>query len=229
MGRLKRLLRTAGRVYSTDGLKGLLGRGSRFFLRWLFEYSTYYLYAKPVVHAEGVRVAASTLRIGDLTSKVVSSNAEADELEAQGFEFRSYVPNARERLDAGVMATCVFVGKELGHIAWVAFNQKALDSLGEPPYKVDFANGEAVGTDAWTNPKYRGKGLRNQGATYVKLKIGSRADDLSSVFLATISTAIGSASKSHSMSLRISLHHSSLGDESLTATILNPASLNACL
>lgn len=165
MGRLKPLLSTAGRVYGTEGPRGLLRRGSRFFLRRLFEYSTYYLYARAGGYSVGMDEAGASARIDGITSRVVTSNSEADELEAQGFEFRSYVPNARERLDQGAVATCVFVGKEIGHIGWVALNQRALDSLDEPPYRVDFAKGEAVGTGAWTNPRHRGKRLRSYGAS----------------------------------------------------------------
>ncbi len=152
-------------IYRTEGLGGLLGRVYRLLVRRCFEYSTYYLYAKPVPRAEGLSEAQSTAGADGIMPRLVSSNEEVDELEAEGFEFRSHVPNARERLDQGAVATCVFVGNQLAHIGWVAFDQRALDSLNEPPYKVDFANREAVGTGAWTSPRHRGKGLGEHGAS----------------------------------------------------------------
>ena len=153
------MLRTGRKVCETEGLRGLLGRWARFLLSRPFEYSTYYLYAKPVGQSEEVNEAGPTTHTSDLTFRAVSSNAEADELEAQGFDFRWHVANARERLDRGAVGTCVFIGKELAHIGWVAVNQHALDRLNEPPYKVDFANGEVVVTGVWTNPKHRGRRL----------------------------------------------------------------------
>jgi hypothetical protein len=164
MGTLKEPFKRAHHICRTEGLRGLLGRVYRFLVRRYFEYSTYYLYAKPVPRPEELNDAQPIPRADGLMPRLVSSNEEVDELEAQGFEFRSHVPNARERLDQGAVATCVFVGKELAHIGWVALNQRALDSLNEPPYKVDFANKEAVGTGAWTSPRHRGKGLTNLGA-----------------------------------------------------------------
>ncbi|MCK4723818.1 MAG: hypothetical protein KAT75_10955, partial [Dehalococcoidia bacterium] len=86
---------------------------------------------------------------------IISTNQEADELEAGGLEFRSHVPNGRERLDKGVVAFCAFAGLELAGISWVSVSQQAKDALPEPPYRVDFSKNEACVGDAWTNPKYR--------------------------------------------------------------------------
>ena len=123
MDRIGGLFRAANSVCVTDGLWGLLKRGSRFLLHPFFEYSTYYLYTKPVPLGEGLSGAYSTLQSDNTIQKVASLNEEADELESQAFEFRSYALNARKRLDQGGLATCVFVAQELGHIGWIAPNQ----------------------------------------------------------------------------------------------------------
>ena len=94
-------------------------------------------------------------RVGDFTLKIVATNAEADELEDKGFEFRSCAFNSRERLDKGAVAFVVFVGGEFGSVAWVAMSKEALDTLGEPPVQMDFARGEALTGAVHTNPKYR--------------------------------------------------------------------------
>ena len=116
MGTLRGLFRRAYHIHRAEGLRALLGRAYRLLVRRYFEYSTYYLYAKPVPRAEEVNGAQPIPGADRVMPRLVSSNEEVDELEAQGFEFRSHVPNARERLDKGAVATCVFVGKELGHI-----------------------------------------------------------------------------------------------------------------
>ncbi len=169
MGTLKGLFKRPRHIYRTEGLLGLLGRVYRFLVRPCFEYSTYYLYAKPVPPGEEMNEAGPIPDADGIMPRLVSSNEEVEELEAQGFEFHLHVPNARERLDRGAVATCVFVGKELAHIGWAAFDQRALDSLNEPPYKVDFANKEAVGSGAWTSPKHRGRGLNEHGASLFHL------------------------------------------------------------
>ena len=105
-------------------------------------------------------------KIESFTLKIVSTNQEADELEAEGLEFRSHVMNTRERLDKGAIAFCIFVGQELASVEWVAMTQEAKDSVGEPPFEVDFSKNEVCTAGGWTNPKYRGRGL----APYVDFK-----------------------------------------------------------
>ncbi|MDY6917200.1 MAG: hypothetical protein SVP26_04525 [Chloroflexota bacterium] len=78
-------------------------------------------------------------------------------------ESHSSVPNARQRLDRGAMAFCVFAGRELGSIGWVAFSKEAQASLDEPPLPVDYESGEAYRGGVWTSPRYRGLGLHTYG------------------------------------------------------------------
>ena len=160
MDRLTTLSRRAKQIYQTEGGIALFRRACAFVVYSLFEYRTYYIYADCLRDLPKLNEAYFMPKIPTFTPKVVSSNKEADDLEAQGFEFRSQVPNARKRLDNETIALCIFVGWELGHIGWLAMTQQGMDSLDEPPYKVDFANGEAVSTGTWTNPKYRRMGLR---------------------------------------------------------------------
>ena len=99
-------------------------------------------------------------RIDHTKLKIVGANDEADQLEAEGFEFRSHFPNATRMLDSGAIAFCIFSGSELANIGWVALSQRAMDSLPDPPFKVDFANNEACGGAIWTSPEYRRNGFR---------------------------------------------------------------------
>ena len=167
MKRLAQLLDDARRVYRTGGMMHLLGRTVAFIGYCLFQHRRYWLYSEPVPGYPDLTEADFFPRIDGLTWKAVSSNQEADELEAQGFEFRSLVPNAKERLDRGAVALCIFVGSELGNMAWVATTEEARDCMGESPYRVDFANHESCWGGIWTNPKYRRLGLRR----YARFKL----------------------------------------------------------
>jgi len=56
--------------------------------------------------------------------------------------------------------------------------QEAKNSLGEPPYDVDFSNNEVCHLDSWTNPKYRGRGL----APYISFKATQFGDERGKVY-----------------------------------------------
>ena len=154
------LLRRAKQVLQTEGLIPLVRRGFPLLLGHFFRYRRYYLYETDIQQILKERNEADFLpRIENFTIKIVSTNEQADELEAEGLEFRSQVINAGHRLDKGAVAFCIFVGQELAYHGWIATTEAAMKALGEPPLRVDFANNEACGADVWTNPKYRGKGL----------------------------------------------------------------------
>ena len=159
MKRPTELLDDARQVYRTRGMTHLLRRAVPFIGYCLFRYRCYRLYCELVPAYPDLSEADFLPRITGFTRKVVSSNEEADELEAQGFEFRSLVPEARQRLDRGATALCIFVGSELGNVTWVATTQEARDCIGEPPYRTDFANHESCWGGTWTSPKYRRLGL----------------------------------------------------------------------
>ena len=160
MKTMSMLLIRAKQVYRTGGLMYLVWRALVFVVRWFFQYRTYYLYEQALEDIRKLNEADYIPKIDNYTFKVISTNQESDDLEADGLEFRSHVPNARKRLDKGAIAFCIFVGQELAHIGWIALTQQAKDTLPEPPYKLDFLSKEACGSDTWTNRKYRRRGLR---------------------------------------------------------------------
>ena len=157
-------LRRARDILQTGGPIPLAKRGFLFVLRLFFEYETYYLHETAATDIRNVNEADFMPKVDNFTWEVISTNQEADALEAGGLEFRSQVTKARERLDKGAMAFCIFVGKELGSIAWIGRSEQAQASLSEPPYKVDFSNNEVCTGAHWTNPKYRRAGLRVYGS-----------------------------------------------------------------
>ena len=166
MSRPTVLFTRAKQILQTEGLVPLVRRGFPFVVTSFFRYRTYALYEYALVDIQKLNEADFMPKIDNFTLKIISTNQEADELEAEGLEFRSQVANAKQRLEKGAIAFCIFVDRELANIAWVALTQEAKDSLDEPPFRVDFPNGEVCGGNVWTNPRYR----RMRLSEYIRFK-----------------------------------------------------------
>jgi len=172
MYRLAVLLNRAEHIFQTEGLAPLLRRGIAFLVGCFFQYGIYYLY-EFAMNEFAVREwneAEFAHRIQNFNLKVVSTNQQADELAAEGLDFRSYVINARRRLDRGAIAFCLFFDGDLAYIGWLAMTEEAKESLTEFPCQVDFSNNEAYTGGIETNPKYRGMGAMGlMGHGYFKM------------------------------------------------------------
>ena len=160
MQQLTFLLRRAQRVCETEGPLSLTRRGLAFVSSRFFLYQRWYLAENHYERSPHVDEPEPVPRV-DVTCRVVTGSRMARELEADGLEFRSSTRfvNADRALDAGAAAICVFAGRELAAISWIALCQKAKDAFSDPPAKVDFSHGEAWTGGVWTNPKYRRMGL----------------------------------------------------------------------
>ena len=161
ISRVTALFDRAKRVLHTEGLLPLLRQGLTLISGYFFRYETYCLYQHGL---EEVNEEEFTPRIEDFTSKVITTNQEADELVAGGYEFRYSDGIHRERLDKGAIACCIFVGRELAHIAWVALNEEAQKSILDLPLRVDYSNNEAFMGGGITNTRYRRMGLMSHGS-----------------------------------------------------------------
>ncbi|MGB2800332.1 MAG: hypothetical protein WBC55_05405 [Dehalococcoidia bacterium] len=173
MGRIADQFERAKQIYQTGGFGPLMRQAAVFAAGLLFLYQTYYVCANITENVARLSEAAFTPRIDDFTLEIVSSNQQAEELEARGFEFRSFVSNAIERLDKGAIAFCVFAGGELANLAWLATTQQAQDSLNQPPIGVDYSSNEAYTGGAWTHPKYRQAGLHSYN-TFIRMEFSLR-------------------------------------------------------
>ena len=158
--------RRAKTILRTEGLIPLVRRGFPFVLGRCFQYGTYYLYEYATEDVRKLNEADFMPKIDNFTLKIVSSNEEADRLEAEGLEFRSHDLDSRKWLDKRALAFCVFIGLELANIRWIAMTEKAKAAFPEPYRSIDLANSRALGHGNWTNPNYRRTGL----STYVYLK-----------------------------------------------------------
>ena len=159
MGTLIVLLRRAKQIFQTERLTPLVRSAFAFMVRRLFRHETYYLHEFEIKYIAKLNEADFMPNIDNFTFKIISTNQQADELEAQGLEFRSQIANARKMLDKGAIAYCIFVGRELANIGWAAMSEEAKKLIDLLPYKVDFSANEVCEGGVWTNPKYRQRGL----------------------------------------------------------------------
>jgi RimJ/RimL family protein N-acetyltransferase len=164
MNRLKSLFTRALRKLKTKGVAALLRSAVAFaygqfnlLSRYCFGYYVVYLYE----HTMKARSEAEFLpAMQDYVLKIVSNNQQADELGQNGFQdFRQSWQTAKRGLETGGTAFCIFSGRELVHIGWVATTNEAKDTFDLLPYRVDFSSHEACTGGTWTSPKYRGQGL----------------------------------------------------------------------
>lgn len=143
-----------------EGLISLARKGFTSLLLYFFQYQTCYVYEHTIKEMDE---ADFKPRIQNYTVQIVSTKQRADELAAAGFEFRSHTIHASRKLDKGAIAFCIFVGRELAHIGWIAMTEEAKKAVDHHPYFVDFDNNEACGGAAQTMPQYMGKGLMTYG------------------------------------------------------------------
>jgi len=150
-------------LYRTGQIKHVITRALPFALRWLVGCESYYLYEYDL--GEFASPEEDFLpRVKDFTFKVITTKAEADELEAQGVPFYSCAMNVRERLEMRAIAFCTVIDRELAYVGWVALSEAANRSLGQARFLANFRNKEAVVAGVETNPKYRQKGLMEYNA-----------------------------------------------------------------
>jgi GNAT superfamily N-acetyltransferase len=128
----------------------------QFFRNYLFHLSNYYLYEHTIKERDETDFLP---KIQSFDFYIVSSNQEADELAGGGVDFRDHFPTARQTLERGGVAFCIFIGGEFAHGGWVALTEHAKKTFDRVPYPVDFSNNEACTGGTLTLPKFRGKGL----------------------------------------------------------------------
>ncbi len=173
MNNLTLKLREVKDIRETEGLISLLKRVFLRLVHTVFWHEGHTLMAQNIEEHLSLDESEFKPDIENLTLKIITSNQEADELEAEGFDFRSYPTTwnkdlklYRKRLDQGAIAFCTFVGYELAAIQWGVLNQQVHDRIDVYPQKIDYGNGEACCKGAWANPKYRRLGLFRYGSYF---------------------------------------------------------------
>jgi len=156
MTTLRHIIDRARDILKTEGLVSLLRNGLKFLVRPFFSYTTIYLYETIPEDFRPLNETDFKPKINNFSLKTVSTNQEADRLEAEGLEFRSRAGSNQQLLDKGAIAFCFFVGRELANIGWIRMTEEAADTK----MKVDYSNNEVQSGFAWTNPKYRRMGFQ---------------------------------------------------------------------
>ena len=161
--RVREILRRANNVRERKGIKGLLKAGFQFMAYPFYQRISYYLYITEVNLNDTEAETHPGVDPKLLTFKVVTSNEDADKLEAEGFFFRNSITNFnefqglyRQWLDKGVIAFCTFVEKDFASLCWIIPSASVQAAIKAPPLKVDYANHEVFPREIWVTPKYRG-------------------------------------------------------------------------
>jgi hypothetical protein len=154
--RLIAIFEQSKKIIRKEGITSLLKLAGRH----IFRHANYYLYEHPM---EARNEADFLPKTRDFIVEIVSSNQQADELAERCVDFRNHIGNARQGLDRGAVAFCIFIGGELAHVGWSALTEVAKNTFDPIPYRVDFSNKEACTGGTITFPKFRGKGLMTYG------------------------------------------------------------------
>lgn len=204
----------ARKIRQEDGPIELLKSGFLFAIRPLYERNSFYLTENPLDLTKiQSNLAKHKPRIKDeeLSFKVISSNQEADDLEAEGYKFRINPKTPYRRyFNNGLIAFCTFVGQELGAICWIILSQQTQRKCNSPPIKIDYSNHEALPRGAWSNPKYRGLGIFIYTADNRGLYLAQKgvrklrsADNIRNKVAFSLSHAMGDTQYGKAVSLRI--------------------------
>lgn len=138
-------------ILKGEGLLAAIKMTYSFLVRRFFAYDNLYLYR--VILEDELNKPEYTPRIKNFSLKIITSNKQAEELIASGFNLDWFVIGADKRLRQGAVAFCIFVEKQLVYITWLAMNTQARDAIADIPRPVDFANKEAYTGWAFRSPK----------------------------------------------------------------------------
>ncbi|MFC2027582.1 hypothetical protein ACFLU3_02725 [Chloroflexota bacterium] len=173
MIKLSWLVERAKDIRNSEGLLSLPRRMVSYILLPVFSLKTLYLYEHAIENRDGVCEDDFKPAIDAFIFKVVSSHSEADNLEADGFMFRSYptFDNTKLKyywklLDKGAIAFCGFCEKDLATMQWIVPSEKAIREVSPYRQKVNFQAGETYTQGSWSNTKYRGTRLHKYNVLF---------------------------------------------------------------
>jgi len=146
LGRARELVRSGG-------LSALVVAAMR---RYVIDSRTFFLYEHNHRAPAGTRLVPRPEGFDDC---LVEGNEAADSAAAGHSDFRDSVPGARRALDRGAVALCVYHGRDVAHVGWVATSRAARRALDRLGYEVRFDRGESWTGAAFTAPRFRNHGL----------------------------------------------------------------------
>ncbi|GEM_PF-405479 len=151
------IIRKEGPVQFLRSVSAFIGYlGSRIACR-----EKYYLYEHSIVPRDCEQYVP---RLDSWELRIIHSNEEADTVAVEGFEdLRERFVSAPRRFDRGAVAFCVFAGRELAHVGWLALDASGKGAVNALPYDVAFEDGQAWTGLTYTMPRFRGLGLMQYG------------------------------------------------------------------
>ncbi len=163
---IKLLSNRTKELYIQNGPTGLLETGIRFLFSPIYKRENFWLTVIHLTEENEAEKYYPRISLDKVTFKAITSNEEADNLEAEGYSFRktpTYFNHNltlyRKWLHYGAVACCTFIEKDFAAIDWAIISQETQEKIGAPPVRVDYVNHEAFSRGAWVNPKYRGAKL----------------------------------------------------------------------
>ena len=145
-----------GRAWKSARRDGPVAFAVAVFRRYVIDYRSFFLYEHPLLPPPIVR---SLPQRDGFDEFFVEGNGAAERVATARCDFRDFQPMARHALDSGAVAFCIYEGRELAHIGWVATSQTARRALDPLPFEIRFDEGEAwIGT-VYTVPRFRNRGL----------------------------------------------------------------------
>ena len=109
MNKLKRTCLGLRAVVKYEGVISLITRGYRFLLNQTFLFDEYYVIYTDLSLARNSSESDFLPKTDSYSLKMISTNREADELVAEGFDFGAYDLNLRASLDRGALVFCIFI------------------------------------------------------------------------------------------------------------------------
>ena len=149
-------------VLQKEGIWTFLSQVFSFLGSFFYSRGSYYIYEKTLTKNEKYQF---NTKLQNATIKIISTPEEFEQLGSNGYDFKMML--FKDKLKKGAVAFCAFANKELAHVTWVAFNEKAKKEIDYLPFKVAFQNKEACSGASFTEPKYRGKGLLSYIYAYI--------------------------------------------------------------
>ena len=158
------LISLAKNTLQREGLNTFLGKLAAFPRNFISGcmFKRFFVYKHIIIARDEAKYLP---RIRDYSFHIIESHAQAEKLAGEGLNVYTGFKQAGRFLDTGAIAFCVFIGRDLAHIGWLALNEDAKSSFEPWPYPVDFPyQGCTGGTE--TKKEYEGNGLM----TYVYYK-----------------------------------------------------------
>lgn len=159
------LMARAVEIQEHSGKLGLVKGAFRLLFSPVYKKEPYFLYEYKIKTEHEISEKTPTISKDILAFKVVTSNQEAEKLEAEGYRFRSHKTSFNHGLtiytkwlDYGAVACCTFVGKEFAAIHWVILSENVQKKITFPIH-IDYSNHIGMTRGAWVKPKFRGSGL----------------------------------------------------------------------